>query len=110
MLAPMRTISRVALASLAVWLLITLVGAWPARAATITVNTLVDDSGVSAPACASGVGLCTLRGALVAANNGDTVAFSVSGTIPLTNGTLVIAKNLTIQGGAVIAVDGQSAV
>ena len=101
--------SRVAVVGLAVCLLATLAGVWPARAATVTVNTLNDDNGISASTCTTG-GTCTLRGALIAASSGDTIAFSVSGTIPLTNGTLPVVKNLTIQGAGAIAVSGQNAV
>src|SRR6187431_62257 len=62
---------------------------------TITVNTLVDENnGV-------GVGGVSLREAVAAANTGDTINFSVTGTINLTNtgfGEIQITKNLTIQG------------
>jgi hypothetical protein len=58
----------------------------------ITVNTLVDENdGV-------GVGGISLRDAIAAAAPGDTIDFSVTGTIPLTNGELQIDKALSIDG------------
>jgi predicted outer membrane repeat protein len=57
-----------------------------ASAATITV-TNTDDSGVG-----------SLRAAITDAHPGDTIAFSVTGTINLTSGLLTISKNLTIKG------------
>ena len=54
--------------------------------ATITVTSLND----------SGAG--TLRQAILNASSGDTINFAVTGTIALTNGELVIRKNLTIRG------------
>src|SRR5690349_12557512 len=63
--------------------------------AILTVNTLVDENnGV-------GTGGISLREAVAAANSGDTINFSVTGTINLINtgaGHIVINKNLTIQG------------
>ncbi len=59
---------------------------------SITVNTLVDESdGVA-------VGGISLRDAIAAATPGDTIDFSVTGTITLTHGELLINKNLTIRG------------
>ena len=62
--------------------------------ATITVNTLIDTS--------ANDGLTTLREAIAAAVSADTIDFSVTGTIQLTNvghvGEIVINKNLTING------------
>ena len=56
------------------------------RAATITV-TNTNDSGPG-----------SLRQALTMANDGDTITFAVTGTITLTSGGLLIAKNVTISG------------
>src|SRR4051794_16834749 len=63
--------------------------------AILTVNTLVDENnGV-------GTGGVSLREAVAAAGSGDTINFSVTGSINLTNtgsGHIQINKNLTIQG------------
>jgi CSLREA domain-containing protein len=64
----------------------------PARAATITVNTLADESDGS---CSDGD--CSLRDAIAVASAGDTINFSVTGSIGL-YGYLSISKNLTISG------------
>ncbi len=56
------------------------------RATTRTVTSLGD----------SGVG--TLRDAVQASDNGDTINFSVTGTISLTSGQLLLTKNMTITG------------
>jgi len=63
------------------------------RAADITVTTLDDENGT----CETGSG-CSLREAIAAANPGEKIGFSVTGTIILTNGELAINKNLTIAG------------
>ena len=63
--------------------------------ATITVNTLADENN------GIGVGGVSLREAVGAAAPGDTINFSVTGTINLTSaatGHISIIKNLTIQG------------
>jgi predicted outer membrane repeat protein len=59
---------------------------WHTPANIITV-TNVNDSGAG-----------SLRQALADANDGDTINFALSGTISLTNGELVIDKNITISG------------
>jgi hypothetical protein len=71
-----------------------------ARAATITV-TNTNDSGPG-----------SLRQALAIANDGDTISFSVTGSIRLTSGGLLIAKNVTISGPGAdrLSVDGNQAV
>jgi len=56
------------------------------HAATITV-TNTNDSGPG-----------SLRQALAVAHDGDRITFAVSGTITLTSGALVVAKNVTISG------------
>jgi CSLREA domain-containing protein len=79
--------------------------ATPAGAATVTVDTTADgDDGEC-------VVDCTLREAIDTAVSGDTVDFSVAGTIDLLGaygGQLVIDKNLTISGpgAASLSVDG----
>src|SRR6185369_14359112 len=62
---------------------------------TLTVNTLVDENN------GIGIGGVSLREAVAAAAAGDTIDFSVVGTISLTSadtGHIPISKNLTIQG------------
>jgi hypothetical protein len=62
------------------------------RLLAITVNTLVDENdGI-------GIGGISLRDAIAAAMPGETIDFSVTGTINLTHGELVVNKNLTIDG------------
>jgi CSLREA domain-containing protein len=59
------------------------------------VNTLDDhDDGIA------GVSDCTLREAVNYAPAGATITFSMTGTIALTGGEMVLAKNLTFQGPA----------
>jgi len=69
------------------------------RAATITV-TNTNDSGPG-----------SLRQALTIANDGDTIAFAVTGTIGLTSGGLVISKSVTISGPGAdqLSIDGNQA-
>jgi len=71
----------------------------PAMAATITV-TNTDDSGVG-----------SLREAIASAAPGDTINFSVTGTITLTSGELLISKDLTITGPGAsrLAISGNNA-
>jgi CSLREA domain-containing protein len=65
-----------------------------AHVSTITVNTLIDESDSS---CADGN--CSLRDAVAAAQPGDSINFSVSGTIVLTHGEISVYKdNLMIKG------------
>lgn len=64
-----------------------------AHSATITVNTITDESDGS---CSDGD--CSLRDAIAVATPGDTIAFGVTGTIALTLGQITIGKNLTIEG------------
>lgn len=68
------------------------------QAATITV-TNTNDSGPS-----------SLRQALANADDGDTINFTVTGTIGLTSGELLVDKNVTISGPgtASLAVDGNA--
>jgi hypothetical protein len=56
------------------------------RAGTITVTNTNDS------------GLGSLRQALADANDGDTIDFSVTGTISLTTGELLVDKSVTISG------------
>ena len=53
----------------------------------------------------------SLRQALANANNGDTISFAVTGTIALTSGGLVVARNVTISGPGAnqLAVNGNQA-
>jgi len=64
----------------------------PAHAATLTVKSNADAGGTCPGAS------CTLRQAIATAVAGDTIDFSVTGTIALTSGTLVIDKNLVVSG------------
>jgi hypothetical protein len=88
-------------ASIAVLLATAMLGPARADASTVTVTTTSD----------SGAG--SLRGAIGAASNGDTITFApgVSGTITLTGGELVINKNLTIDGPgvSVLTISGNDA-
>jgi CSLREA domain-containing protein len=83
-----------------------LAAATPARAALIVVNSLADNGPGN---CSS---QCTLRDALASAASGDTIQFSVTGTIFLdvARRTLKVTRHVTIEGpgAALLAVDGQS--
>jgi len=63
------------------------------HAATLTVNTIADNE---SDGCA--VNNCTLREAIDDANGGDTINFSVTGTITLISGQLTIDDDLAIAG------------
>ncbi len=65
----------------------------PAYAASLTVNTLVDENDHS---CLDGD--CSLRDAVEVANNADTISFSVTGVINLSLGNINISKNINITG------------
>jgi hypothetical protein len=71
----------------------------PARASTITV-TNTNDSGTG-----------SLRQALTAASDGDTITFAVTGNIVLTSGGLPVNKNLAIVGPGAeqLSIDGNQA-
>jgi CSLREA domain-containing protein len=73
------------------------------QAATLTVNSLADPGNGTCDATE-----CTLREAIAAAAPGDTIAFSVTGTIPLAGTQLTLDKQLTIAGpgSARLTVDG----
>ena len=68
-------------------------------AATWTVANTNDDGSIGC-----------LRSAILNATNGDTINFTVTGTITLTNGELLVTNNLTIAGPGVtnLAVSGNS--
>jgi len=63
------------------------------HAASLTVDTLLDENDGS---CSDDD--CSLRDAIQVANGGDTITFSVTGTIILTLGQLNVDKNLVISG------------
>src|SRR5881398_3123150 len=105
-LAPIRGKRSAVLLALSCFLL----GLTGAAATTITVQ----DAGDGAANAANCPGAsCRLRDALAAANaaGGDTIDFSVTGTITLTSGELLVDKSVTISGpGAdMLAVDGNNA-
>src|SRR5713101_4196392 len=76
-------------------------------ATTITVENTGDGAANAANCPGSG---CRLRDALAAAADGDTIDFSVTGTILLTNGHLLVDKSVTISGpgAALLAVNGNA--
>src|SRR6476646_4121997 len=100
--ASTRRISVSALLNLAVPICLALVCAavTSAHADTITV-TNTNDSGPG-----------SLRQALTDANDADTIVFAVTGTIGLTSGGLLIAKNITISGPGSnqLSIDGNQAI
>lgn len=69
------------------------INAVAAMAATLIVDTTSDEGDGS---CADGD--CSLRDALASASGGDMIQFTVTGTITLTLGELVIDRNLMIEG------------
>jgi hypothetical protein len=72
----------------------------PVRAAsTLTVTTLNDGAG-SCTGAPPAITCTTLRGAIAAAADGDTIVFQsgLAGTLTLTDGELAINKSLTING------------
>jgi hypothetical protein len=73
-------------------------GPWRSGAATLTVTNTADN------------GPGTLRAALTNVVNGDTINFSITGTITLTNGELLVTNNVTILGPAPanLAVNGNA--
>jgi hypothetical protein len=82
-----------------IWLVLVFALATSVYADVITV-TNTNDSGPG-----------SLRQALTSANDGDTITFAVTGTITLTSGGLLIAKNVTISGPGSneLSVDGNQA-
>jgi hypothetical protein len=86
-------------------ILLSLLMAGAAGAATITVHDADDNGFPNANNC-PGV-TCRLRDALAAANNGDTINFAVSGVIGVFS-EMPITKNITIAGpgASQFAVDG----
>lgn len=93
----MKTIPMTVAATVCLALLIT--ASAHLRAATLTVSSTAD----------SGAG--SLRAAMKNSRNGDTITFSVRGTILLTSGELLVSKSLNILGPGVgnLAVDGNHA-
>jgi CSLREA domain-containing protein len=75
----------------------------PLPAATLTVNSLADPGDGTCD-----LSECTLREAIADATSGDTINFSVTGTINLTVGELLIEKDLTINGPGMnnLTIDG----
>ncbi len=79
---------------------------------TVTVNTLADtdNPGVAANCQTGNNNACTLRDALAAAGNGETINFSVAGTIALTT-PVVVNTGVTIAGpgnGGIVLTNGGS--
>lgn len=78
----------------------------PASAAALVVTTLADESDGS---CSDGD--CSLRDAIALAPQGETIGFSVSGTIALSMGQLTISKSLTLAGpgASLLTISGNNA-
>jgi len=81
---------------------------------TWVVTSLVDDSNSNCSGMTYSGTNCELRDAIAQATAGDTITFSVNGTITVnsTSGSLILSKNVTIIGsGAVnLTVDGNAAI
>jgi hypothetical protein len=74
-------------------------GRWPSvSAANIAVTSLADGAANAANCPATANTTCRLRDAIAKAAAGDSINFTVNGTIILNSGELVISKNLTING------------
>jgi ABC-type phosphate transport system substrate-binding protein len=80
-----------------------------ARAATLTVNTLADSTDAATTCTTSGT--CSLRDAITQAGSGDTINFSVTGTITLGSDLPAITASLTITGpgAGMLTVSGDNA-
>lgn len=87
--------------------------ALPASATTLTVDTTADGAAVAGDCTNGTAGDCSLRDALAAAANGDTITFdsAVTGTITLTQGELKVltAVNLVGPGASTLTVDAAGA-
>lgn len=91
-----RVTSSVAALIITVLLMLGTGGGWltsTVRAATTTVNSLNDPGDGTC-----NVAECTLREAIAAAYEGDTINFDVTGTITLKSGPLEIGKSITLVG------------
>ncbi len=79
------------------------------EAATVTVQSGVDDGTANAANC-PGIG-CRLRDAIAQSSAGDTINFNADFTITLATSELTIGKTLTIDGaGHGVTISGQNAV
>ena len=87
-----RSLQHFLVASLLMGLLGVLGWSASGAAAIITVNVLTDTGGERCPAT------CSLRAALATARAGDAIQFSVTGTILLRQGALVVERDVTITG------------
>jgi CSLREA domain-containing protein len=85
-------LQKLRVASMLVGLLGVLDWSASGAAAIITVNVLTDTGGESCPTS------CSLRAALATAGAGDEIQSSVTGTILLSQGQLVVDKKVTITG------------
>ena len=83
----------------------------PALLAAIVVGTTARQAEAGTVSSLADSGPGSLREAIASAPPGDTISFSVAGTITLTSGELLVAKNLTIAGPGPgnLAVDGNHA-
>jgi Protein of unknown function (DUF1566)/IPT/TIG domain len=80
--------------------------------ASLSVDSLADGLPAAPLNCASGhAGSCRLRDAIAAAQPGDAISFRVDGTIALAGATLVLARNIQLDGGShAVVVDGGGSV